>query len=294
MFKTVFGLMTAGLALTMSLDAAAQDAPAVQTGYAPVNGLKMYYEIHGTGKPLIVIHGAYMTIEAMGAIIPRLAESRQVIAVELQGHGRTGDIADRPLSYEALADDIDALMAYLNIETADVFGYSLGGGVALQVALRHPERVNKLILVSSSYNSQGWYPELYAAVDQITPGIFVGSPMEADYQRLAPNPENFGTLVTKLTELTKRVQDVSPDEIRTIQAPTLVMVGDADSIRPEHALDLYKLRGGGVPGDIVGAPASQLAIIPGATHVTIHDRVDALAMFTNEFLDAAPPAPPAQ
>ena len=272
----------------MSHYAAAQDARAVQTGYAPVNGLKMYYEIRGTGKPLIVIHGAYMTIDAMGAIIPRLAESRLVIAVELQGHGRTGDIADRPLTYEALADDIDALMAYLNIETADVFGYSMGGGVALEVALRHPERVNKLILVSASYNSQGWYPEMYAAVDQITPEIFVGSPMETEYQRLAPNPENFGMLVTKLIELTKRVQDVSPDEIRAIQAPTLVMIGDADNIRPEHALDLYKLRGGGVPGDIVGAPASQLAIIPGATHVTIHDHVDALVMFTNDFLDAAP------
>ncbi len=262
---------------------------AVQTGYAPVNGLEMYYEIHGIGKPLIMIHGAYMTIGAMGAIIPRLAESRQVIAGELQGHGRTGDIADRPLSYEALADDIDALMAHLNIETADIFGYSLGGGVALEVALRHPERVNKLILVSSSYNSQGWHPEVLAAVDQITPELFVGSPMEAEYQRLSPNPENFPMLVTKLTELTKRMQDVSPDKIRAIQAPTLIMVGDADNIRLEHALDLYKLRGGGVPGDIVGAPASQFAIIPGATHVTIHDRVDVLAMFTNEFLDAAPP-----
>jgi len=294
MFRTVFTLMTAGLVLTLSPAAAAQDAPAVQTGYAPVNGLEMYYEIHGAGKPLIVIHGAYMTIESMGAIIPRLAESRQVIAVELQGHGRTADIADRPLRFEALAEDIDALMAHLNIETADIFGFSLGGGVALQVALRHPERVNKLILVSSGYNSQGWYPEMYAFIDQITPELFVGSPMEAEYQRLAPNPENFGTLVTKLTELTKAVQDVSPDEIRAIQAPTLVMVGDADNIRPEHALDLYKLRGGGVPGDIVGAPASQLAIIPGATHVTIIDRVDALTMFTNEFLDAAPPAPPTQ
>jgi pimeloyl-ACP methyl ester carboxylesterase len=294
MFKTVFMLMTAGLVLTMSLDAAAQDAPAVQTGYAPVNGLEMYYEIHGTGKPLIVIHGAYMTIEAMGAIIPKLAESRQVIAVELQGHGRTADIADRPLSMEQMADDVAALMTHLNIETADVFGYSLGGGVALQLALQHSERVNKLILVSSTYNTQGFYPELLGFIDQITPEIFVGSPMEAEYQRLAPNPENFGMLVTKLTELTKTVQDVSPDEIRAIQAPTLVMVGDADNIRPEHALDLYKLRGGGVPGDIVGAPASQLAIIPGATHVTIIDRVDALAMFTNEFLDAAPPAPPAQ
>src|SRR5262245_32441774 len=116
MFKTIFSLMTAGLVLSMSLDAVAQDAPAVQTGYAPVNGLKMYYEIHGTGKPIVMIHGAYMTIDSLGAIVPRLAESRQVIAVELQGHGRTGDIPDRPLRYETLADDIDALMAYLNIE----------------------------------------------------------------------------------------------------------------------------------------------------------------------------------
>jgi pimeloyl-ACP methyl ester carboxylesterase len=290
MFKTVFTLMTAGLVLALSLDTAAQDIPAVQTGYAPVNGLKMYYEIHGTGKPLIVMHGAYMTIDAMGAIIPKLAESHQVIAVELQGHGRTGDIADRPLSYEALADDIDALMAYLNIETADIFGFSLGGGVALEVALRHPERVNKLIIVSAPYNSQGWYPEMLAAVDYITPELFAGTPMAVEYQRLAPNPENFGMLVTKLTELTKSAQDVSPDAIRAIQAPTLIIVGDADNVRPEHALDLHKLLGGGVPGDIVGAPVSQLAIIPGATHTTVIDRVDALVMFTNEFLDAAPPA----
>ncbi len=266
----------------------------VRSGYAPVNGLKMYYEIHGTGKPIIVIHGAYMTIEAMGAIIPALAESHQVIAVELQGHGRTEDITGRPLTYESLADDIDSLMAHLNIETADIFGFSMGGSVALEVALRHPERVNKLILVSASYNSKGWHAEMFAFVDQITPEIFVGSPMESEYQRLAPNQENFAMLVKKLVELTKAVQDVSPDTIRAMQAPTLIIVGDADNIRPEHALDLYKLRGGGVPGDIVGAPSSQLAIIPGATHISIIDRVDALAMFTNEFLDAAPPAPPAQ
>jgi pimeloyl-ACP methyl ester carboxylesterase len=290
MFKTVFTLMTAGLVLTMSLDAAAQDVPAVQTGYAPVNRLKMYYEIHGTGKPLIVIHGAYMTIDAMGALIPRLAEARQVIAVELQGHGRTGDIADRPLSYEALADDIDALMAHLNIETADVFGYSMGGGVALQVALRHPERVNKLILVSSTYNSEGWFPEMLAFADHITPELFIGTPGEIEYQRVAPHPENFPSLVTKLTALTKAVQDVAPDAIRAMQAPTLIIVGDADNVRLEHALDLYKLRGGGVPGDIVGAPVSQLAIIPGTTHTSIPDRVDTLVVFINEFLDAALPA----
>jgi pimeloyl-ACP methyl ester carboxylesterase len=185
-------------------------------------------------------------------------------------------------------------MAHLNIETADIFGFSLGGGVALEVALRHPERVNKLILVSSTYNSRGWYPEMLATVDYITPELFAETPMAAEYQRLAPNPENFGMLVTKLIDLTKRVQDVSPDDIRAIQAPTLVMVADADNVRAEHSLDLYKLRGGGVPGDMVGAPISRLAIIPGTTHGTVLDHVDAVAMFTNEFLDAAPPAPPTQ
>src|SRR5438034_5805559 len=142
-----------------------------QTGYAPVNGLNMYYEIHGAGGSLVLLHGAFMTIELMGKLVPELARSRQVIAIELQGHGHTADI-DRPITYEHLADNTAALLRHLGIGTADLYGYSLGGGVALQVAIRHPELVRKLVLVSASYTSEGMYPEVLAAIEQITPALF--------------------------------------------------------------------------------------------------------------------------
>jgi pimeloyl-ACP methyl ester carboxylesterase len=146
-------------------------------GYAEVNGLRMYYEIYGTGRPLVVLHGAYMTIETMGEIVPSLAETRQVIAVELQGHGHTADI-DRPLTYEHMADDVAALLRHLVIEEADVFGYSLGGGVALQVAIRYPEVVRNLVVASASYTSDGMHPELLEMIPTITPEAFAGSPIK--------------------------------------------------------------------------------------------------------------------
>src|SRR5919202_3627366 len=146
-----------------------------QTGYAPVNGLRMYYEIHGTGRPLVVLHGAFMTIELLGKLVPELARSRQVIAVELQGHGHTADI-DRPITYENLADDTAALLRHLGIDNADVYGYSLGGGVALQLAIRHPELVRKLVVVSASYTSDGLHPEVLAGIEHIPPELFDGTP----------------------------------------------------------------------------------------------------------------------
>ena len=148
-----------------------------QAGYAPVNGLEMYYEVHGTGQPLVVLHGAYMTIGMMGEVVPRLAEARQVIAVELQGHGRTADV-DRPLTYEQMADDVAALIGHLGIEQADLFGYSMGGAAALQVAVRHPEVVRKLVVASASYTSDGMHPELLEMIPTITPEAFAGSPIE--------------------------------------------------------------------------------------------------------------------
>src|SRR5829696_5369731 len=187
-------------------------------GYAEVNGLNMYYEIYGTGEPLVVLHGAYMTIDAMGEIVPELAKTRQVIAVELQGHGRTADV-DRPLSYEQMADDTAALLRHLGIEQADVFGFSMGGGVALQVAIRHPEVVRKLVLASASYTSDGMHPELLEMIETITPELFEGTPLLEEYTRVAPNPDDFPTLVAKLKQL-----DVEPfawreEDIRGIVAP---------------------------------------------------------------------------
>src|SRR5215212_3225187 len=230
--------------------------------YAEVNGLNIYYEMYGTGQPLVLLHGAYMTIDAMGEVVPSLAETRQVIAAELQGHGHTAGI-DRPITYEQMADDIAALLRHLVIEKADVFGHSMGGGVALQVAIRHPEAVRKLVVASASYTSDGMHPELLEMIPTLTPEAFAGSPIEEAYLRTAPNPDDFPTLVAKLKRLDMEPFAWAPEDIRGIAAPTLLIVGDSDAIGLEHAVELFRLLGGGVMGDLAGLPRSQLAVLPG-------------------------------
>jgi pimeloyl-ACP methyl ester carboxylesterase len=261
--------------------------------YAEVNGLNIYYEIHGTGQPLVLLHGAYMTIDLMGEIVPVLAESRQLIAVELQGHGHTADI-DRPLSYELMADDIAALIEHLAFEKADLFGYSMGGGVALQVAIRHPEVVRKLVVTSSSYTSEGMHPELLEMIPTLTPEAFAGSPIEEAYLRSAPNPDDFPTLVAKLKRLDMEPFAWPAEDIGRIAAPTLLIVGDSDAIRLEHAVELFRLLGGGAMGDLAGLPKSQLAVLPGTTHFVpagsgVLERADWLVSMIVPFLDAPVP-----
>lgn len=255
-----------------------------RTGYAPVNGLNMYYEIHGMGDPLVVIHGSFMTIELMGEIIPKLALSRQVIAVELQGHGHTADI-DRSVSYEQLADDTAALLRHLGIGNANIYGYSLGGGVALQVAIRHAELVRKLIIVSAPYSSDGFYPEVLPGIAQVTPDLFNGTPWREAYDRVAPNPEAFSTLIAKVKQLDMVPYAWPPEAVQAITAPTLIVIGDSDGIRPEYAVEMFRLLGGGVFGDMAGLPAAQLAVLPGTTHVGLIDRAEWLALLISPFLD---------
>lgn len=264
--------------------ALAQGEETMTTGYVDVNGLHMYYEIHGAGEPLVVLHGAYMSIPSMGAIIPRLAATRQVIAVELQGHGRTGDI-DRPFSYEQMADDVAALMGEIGVEQADVFGYSMGSGVALQLAIRQPERVKRLVLASPAYNSEAYHPGFFEMLDMITPELFAGTPIVDDYARLAPNPDDFAQLVEKLVAFDREVLNWPAEAVQGIAAPTLIIVGDADSVRPEHSVDMFRLRGGGVNGDMVGIPEARLAVLPATTHIGVIFRVDWLESMINEFLN---------
>jgi pimeloyl-ACP methyl ester carboxylesterase len=261
--------------------------------YAEVNGLNMYYEIHGTGEPLVVLHGAYMTIDSMGEIVPSLAESRQVIAVELQGHGRTADV-DRPLTYEQMADDTAALLEHIGIDRADIFGYSMGGAATLQVAIRYPDVVRKLVVASASYTSEGAHPELLEMIPSITPEVFAGSPIEEEYLRTAPNPDDFPTLVAKLKRLDTEPFAWPEEDIQGIAAPTLLIVGDSDAIRLEHALELFRLLGGGVMGDLSGLPKSQLAVLPGTTHFIppgsgMLERADWLVPMIRTFLDAPLP-----
>jgi pimeloyl-ACP methyl ester carboxylesterase len=258
--------------------------------YAPVNDLEMYFEIHGEGPPLILLHGAYMTIDMMGPLLPGLATTRQVIAAEMQGHGRTADI-DRPMSYEQMADDTAALARYLGVETADVVGYSMGGGVALQIAIRYPALVRRLVVMSASFRWDGM-PEIAREMfPTITPEMFAGSPIEEAYQRLAPHPDHFPHLVEKMTALDSTPFAWPDDAIRAITAPTLIVLGDSDGVTLDHAVEFFKLRGGGVMGDLAGLPESQLAVLPGTSHffppgASMLDRSDWLLAMMRPFLDA--------
>ena len=261
-----------------------EDTPP-QSGYAPVNGLQMYYEIHGAGEPLMLLHGAYGAIDLWGPILTSLAEHRQVIAVEQQAHGHTADV-DRPLTYEQMTEDTAALMRHLGIVNADVFCYSMGGNIGLQLTMRHPDLVRKLVAISVNYRSDGYYPELLELIQTITPEVFAGSPLEASYLRNAPNPENWPVLIDKLKQLDAQEFAWPEEEIRAIAAPTLLVMGDSDAMRPEHMVELFRLLGGGVPGDLTGLPKSQLAVLPGTTHVSIATgRADLLLAVSTAFLD---------
>jgi pimeloyl-ACP methyl ester carboxylesterase len=262
-----------------------------ESAYASVNGLDIYYEIHGSGRPLVLLHGGLSTIGTdFGQVLQPLAETRRTIGIEQQGHGHTADI-DRPLTYEQMAEDTATLLRQLEVEQADFFGYSMGGGIALQIAMRHPELVRKLVPAGgTAYRPDGLYPEILEGIEHMTPEALAGSEFEKAYARTAPRPENWPALIARMQELDAGWKGWSPEDIQSIAAPTLVIIGDSDIVRPEHAVELFRLLGGGVPGDLAGLPRSQLAVLPGATHVGLVDRADWLISMVTEFLDAPMPA----
>ena len=258
-----------------------------KSGYVAVKDLNMYYEIHGEGQPLVLLHGAFSAIgTSFGKILPGLAKTRKVIAFELQGHGRTADI-DRPLTLEGMAEDVAAALLQLGIEQTDILGYSSGGSVALHFAVRHPEMLRKLVMMSVSYTLGGIHPALMEGMGEMKPEMMYGSPWHDEYMRIAPRPEDFNRLFEKKTQMDRQIKDFSAEAIRGIKAPTLLMIGDSDLIRPEHAVEFFRLLGGGVFGDTpAGLPNSQLAILPGTSHVSIVDRVDWIVSMVDSFLDA--------
>jgi pimeloyl-ACP methyl ester carboxylesterase len=263
---------------------------ATQNGYVPVGDLNMYYEIHGEGSPLVLLHGAYMSIDSIGPLVPGLAETRQVIALEQQGHARTADI-DRPITYEQMADDTAAAVRHLGFDNADFFGYSMGGAIALLVAIRNPELVRKLVVASTSYRTDGFSAEALEMFPTITPELFAGSPIEEEYQRLAPDPGHFPKLVEKMVQLDTSDFVVPDEDVQAIAAPTFIVLGDSDGVILEHAVKFFRLRGGGVMGDLAGMPKSQLAVLPGTSHYVppgsgLLDRSDWLLALIPPFLDA--------
>lgn len=263
-----------------------------RSGHAPVNGLSLYYEVRGSGAPLVLLHGGLGAIELLHPTLSLLAEERQVIAVDLQAHGRTADI-DRPMTCEHMADDIAALLQHLAIERADVMGYSLGGGVALQTAIRHPQRVRKLIVVSTPARRTGWFDEVRAGMDQLGPAsadMMKQSPLYQFYQEIAPRPQDFPVLLGKTAKLIQTDYDWS-QQIAALKMPVLLVFADADGVSPAHIVEFFALLGGGqrdAGWDGAHRPASRLAILPGTTHYDLFES-PLLAPAANAFLDATAP-----
>ena len=246
----------------------------------PVNGMQLYYEVYGAGEPLVVLHGAYMDIPSMGEIIPRLARTHRVYALEFQGHGRTTDIG-RPITYENLADDVAAFMDAVGLQNADVFGYSMGGQAALQLAIRHPARVNKLVAASVAYDLRGWQPVYTEFIPQMSVEGMLQMPF---FKEKAERDPGFTTLIEKLIQLEKEPMAWEA-EITQLKMPVLVIAGDADVSTLEHNIALFKLLGGGVMGDMgQPLPAARLAVMPATSHTAVITQVDMLHSFIEPFL----------
>jgi pimeloyl-ACP methyl ester carboxylesterase len=281
MFRTVF------IAATLLVAAALADAQAVGNR-VKVNGMQTYYEVSGNGDPLVVLHGAYMNIPTMGAIIPRLAKTHKVYAVEMQGHGRTTDI-DRPITYPNLADDVAAFMDAVGLTKADVFGYSMGAGVGLQLAIRHPAKVNKLVAASVAYDVRGWQPEFTAVIPQMTVEMILQMPFAKDYPKLAANPNGFPELARKLIALEKEPMAWEKD-VKAMKTPVLIISGDADVATLEHSVAMFRLLGGGGMGDMgKPLPASRLAVMPATAHTAVITQPDVLYAFIEPFLKGQTP-----
>jgi pimeloyl-ACP methyl ester carboxylesterase len=254
--------------------------------YAEVNGLKMYYEVHGKGRPIVLVHGAFCTIDGcFKELVKVLAKSRQVIVMELQGHGHTADI-DRPLSTLHMADDVAALLAKLKVTNADVYGYSMGGGVVAQLAIRHPALVKKLVIAGAALTKEGAQPGSIEMIKAIKPEMMEQGPWYESYKKTSPHPEKFRTLLKKVQGL-DTLDGFKVADLKKIKAPLLFLLGDADFPTVEHGAQVLRLFGGGAFGD-TGAPrvtTVQLAILPGTSHVDLINRADWIATLIAPFLD---------
>jgi len=290
--------------------AAPQSAPAAsptqtpapaQSAFAEVGGARHHYELRGdlkSGKtPLVLLHGSFMSAEAMGSFAERFAQTRPVIALDARGHGRTPDIAG-PMTYEALADDVAGVLAALGVAKADVLGYSMGGITGAVLAARHPERIGKLVLMSAPFNKQGWYPEVAKSFAEWKPDMLAGSGLEAVYRRLSPTPDSLPALLVKHRAQETAPYGLSDAQVRNLTAKTMIVVGDADGVQLDYAVRMFVLRGGGdreaaMQGMLSAPPRARLAILPGTSHIGMSARPQLVVDVVTPFLDdELPPLPP--
>ena len=276
-------LRTTLVAAALLAHSAALAASEPVGGRVPVNGMEMYYEVSGEGDPLVVLHGAYMNIPTMGDIIPKLAETHKVYALEFQGHGRTTDI-DRPITNQNLADDVAGFMDAVGLARADIFGYSMGATAGLQLAIRHPEKVDKLVAASVAYDVEGWQPAFLDFIPQMTVDMLVGMPFVEDYRTLAADPDGFPALAAKLIQLEKEPM-AWEDDVRALTMPVLIITGDSDVATLEHSVAMFRLLGGGEMGDMgKPLPASRLAVLPATSHTAVIGQVELLLGFIEPYI----------
>lgn len=271
-----------------------------RSGHLPINGLSLYHEVYGelgsSGPPLLLVPGAFMATDSMGSWVSAFARERPVIVFDQQGHGRTPDTA-RAMSYEQFADDAAELLRALDVERAAVMGYSQGGGVALQLALRHPGLVAKLVSLSATFRRDGWYPSVPASIEGLDATAFAGSPVEKAFRAHTADAAAFDAYIEKMKVLNSEDQDISDEEMRSITARSMVIIGDADGVRPEHAVAMFGLLGGGdeeaaATGVLQDVPAARLVILPATSHIGISGESAVLVPMISAFLDDVAPSTP--
>jgi pimeloyl-ACP methyl ester carboxylesterase len=269
---------------TASTTTQAQQIKSSATGYAPVNGIKIYYEVYGEGQPIILLHGAYYTIEMnWSQLIPELAKTRKVIAIEMQGHGHTA-FSERKLSRATLAADVEQVMDHLKIDSADVAGYSFGGQVAYQFAIQSPKRLKKLIIISATYKTEGWVPGIPAVFKQMKPEHFANSPMQTAYEAVAPDKANWTKFLQQMMGAAAESFNLGDENIARITAPVLIISGDNDGMDKVELAKTYQLLGGGVSADLQAMPKSQLAIVPNQSHVSLMKQTKIIMDYLTGFL----------
>jgi pimeloyl-ACP methyl ester carboxylesterase len=261
-----------------------QQSKPAGSGYVPVNGIKVYYEVYGEGKPIVLLHGAFMTIEMnWGQLIPELSKTRKVIAIELQGHGHT-QFSDRKLDYPTLASDVEGVMNHLKVDSADVAGYSMGGYVAYQLAIQSPKRVTKLVIISSTYKSSGWMPEVTNAFKSMKPELFTNSPMKAAYDAVSPDKTKWTKFLEQMIAFAGVPFNMGDTNIAKITSPVLLIAGDNDGLDKIELIKTYQLLGGDVFADFGAMPKSQLAIVPSQGHVSLMMQTKTILGYLDGFL----------
>lgn len=254
------------------------------SGYVPVNGIKVYYEVYGKGKPIVLLHGAFMNIQLnWGQLIPSLSKNRKVIAIELQGHGHS-PFSERKMDMVTMASDVDGVMKYLKVDSADIVGYSMGGSVAYQLTIQHPERVKKLVVISSTYKSTGWAPEIATAFKHMQPEMFINSPMKDLYDAIAPDKTKWPKFIEQMLGFVGQEFNMGDSNIAHIKAPVLLIAGDNDGLDKIELMKTYQLLGGGVSADMVPMPKSQLAVVPSQSHVSLMMQTKTILDYLDGFL----------